>query len=93
MTPAAGERDLIRDPATRLALERLAESRQRLAGWTAQMTTRMAPRQGEGVGFGSFQPRSRTLQLLMSLALPRQPWIRWGFSALLPLLLRFWRRR
>jgi hypothetical protein len=88
MKPAADGREPSSDPATRLALEHLAESRQRLAGWTAQM----ASRRSEGFGFGSFQPRSKTLQMLMSLALPRLPWMRWGF-ALLPLLLRFWRRR
>jgi hypothetical protein len=95
MKPAANERDAINDPATQLALERLAESRLRLAGWTAQMAAHRAARRGGGMGFGfgSFQPRSKTLQMLMSLVMPRVPWMRWGLSALLPLLLRFWRRR
>lgn len=93
MKPDSGEREPISDPATRLALEHLAESRQRLAGWTAQMATRMGSGQSEGIGFGSFQPRSKTLQMLMSLVMPRMPWMRWGLSALLPLVLRFWRRR
>lgn len=92
MKPASDGRDAIGDPATQLALEQLAESRQRLAGWTAQMAARMASQRGEGIGFGSFQPRSSTLQMLMSLGLSRMPWMRWGV-ALLPLLLRFWRRR
>jgi hypothetical protein len=92
MKPAAEGREPINDPATQLALEHLAESRQRLAGWTAQMAARMSSQRGEGIGFGAFQPRSRTLQMLMSLGLSRMPWMRWGV-ALLPLLLKFWRRR
>jgi hypothetical protein len=92
MKPAADGRDAISDPATQRALADLAESRQRLAGWTTQMAARMASRRNEGIGFGSFQPRSRTLQMLMSLGLSRMPWMRWGI-ALLPLVLRLWRRR
>jgi hypothetical protein len=90
---ASREHAPISDPGTRLALEHLAESRQRLGAWTAQMATRMAaPRGGIDLGFGSFQPRSKTLRMLTSLVLPRLPWIRWGV-ALAPVLLRFWRRR
>ncbi len=92
MSAASGGRGPISDPATLLALERLAESRRHVAGWAAQKAARMASRRSDGFSFGSFQPRSRTLQMLMSLALPRLPWIRWGF-ALAPLLWRFWRRR
>jgi hypothetical protein len=92
MTTSAGDAP-IKDADTRLALDHLAESRQRLGAWTAQMATRVAtPPGGIDLGFGSFQPRSRTLRMLMSLALPRLPWIRWGV-ALAPMLLRFWRRR
>ncbi len=95
MNRSADGRDPINDVATRLALEHLAESRQRLAGWTTQMSARVASRRNEGMGLGfsSFQPRSETLKMLMSLVLPRLPWLRWGFSALLPLVLRFWRRQ
>jgi len=92
MNRASDERDAIRDPATQAALEQLAESRQRLAGWTAQMAARNASPRDEGFGFGSFQPRSRTLQMLLSLGLSRMPWMRWGIT-LLPLVMRFWRRR
>ena len=92
MKTAAEGRDAISDPATQRALEHLAESRRRLAGWTAQMVSRMGSQRDEGISFGGFQPRSRTLQMLMSLGLSRMPWMRWGI-ALLPMVLKFWRRR
>jgi CRP-like cAMP-binding protein len=92
MKPVSDGRDAISDPAIQRALADLAESRQRLAGWTAQMAARMGSQRSEGFGFGSFQPRSKTLQMLMSLGLSRMPWMRWGI-AVLPLLLRFWRQR
>lgn len=90
MSPAPGDRDFIGDAATRLALDRLAESRLRLADWSAQMATRI-PSRGPLGFLENFSPRSKTLQMLMSLALPRLPWMRWAFSALL--MLRSWRRR
>jgi hypothetical protein len=98
MSRIPDDRNPINDPATQLALERLGESRQQLASWTARMSARMAARReaGSGLGgfgFGAFEPRSQTLKMLMSLVLPRLPWLRMGLTTLLPLLLRFWRRR
>jgi hypothetical protein len=100
MSRAADEREAITDPATQLALARLAESRGRLGEWTSEMAARMAARHGDlgalglgALGFGGFKPRSETLKMLMSLVLPRLPWLRWGLSAALPLVLRWWRRR
>ena len=92
MSPALGGRAPISDEATLLALARLTESRQRLGDWADQKRALRGSRGHEGIGFGSFQPRSKTLQTLVSLALPRLPWIRWGIT-LAPLLLRYWRRR
>lgn len=94
MSAPAGERGRIHDTATQLALLRLAESRERLGDWATEMSARVASRQSNplsALGFGNFSPRSQTLKMLMSLALPRLPWIRWAFSAFS--LLRAFRRR
>jgi len=69
----------ISDPATLRALENLAESRQRLTDWL-DSTPSIAGRLTRGA-----------LGSVVSYAIPRLPWMRWGLSALL--LLRTLRRR
>jgi hypothetical protein len=104
-----GERARINDTATQLALLKLAESRQRLAEWTSEMSQRVAARKTSGLGalglgalglgglglgslgLGSFKPRSRTLQMLMSMGLSRLPWMRLAMTAFT--LFRTFRRR
>jgi hypothetical protein len=69
----------ITDPATLRALRNLAESRERLTDWL-DSTPSIAGRLARG-----------TLGSVLSFAMPRLPWMRWGLSALL--LLRTLRRR
>jgi hypothetical protein len=78
--------DAVIDPATRLALARLADSRARLEQRVE------AAAQARGAGGGSpFQPRSATLRILLSLGMMKFRWLRLAVPAFM--LLRSLRRR
>jgi hypothetical protein len=78
--------DAVIDPATRLALARLAHSRQRLEQRVE------AAAQARAAGGGSaFQPRSTTLRILLSLGMMKFPWLRLAVPAFM--LLRSLRQR
>jgi len=79
------ERRVFIDPATALALERLALSRERVAGW---IDARLHPQPQAEAGF---HPRSALLNALLFLGRQRFPWLRWAVSAFM--MLRAMRRR
>jgi hypothetical protein len=74
------------DPATQLALARLAQSRHRL-----QQRIEAAAQARVAGGASGFQPRSATLRMLLSLGRVKFPWLRMAVPAFI--LLRSLRRR